>query len=85
MGEVGRPAPSGDFSSCRTGGWREDPAEEEKSRWLGAKRWAGLEARAVLALRLAVGYGLNEKQAKLAAEYKVAAERRAVPLTRTTR
>ena len=27
----------------------------------GAKRWAGLEAQAVLALRLAVGYGLNEK------------------------
>jgi hypothetical protein len=77
----------------------------------GAKRWAGLEAQAVLALRLAVGYGLNEetlatrytkrrwlrvirrdvgyglneKREKLAAEYKVAAERRAVPLTRTTR
>ena len=28
-GEVGRPAPSAPDLRCRTGGWREDPAEEQ--------------------------------------------------------
>jgi hypothetical protein len=35
VGEVGRPAPSEPGLSCRTGGCREDPAEEEGDRTMG--------------------------------------------------
>ncbi len=43
-----------DFATNR--GWREDPADEEKRRRL-------ISRRAAFALRLAVGYGLNDCRA----------------------
>jgi hypothetical protein len=55
VGEVGRPSPSAVFSRCRTGGWRETR--------LRKRRVAGrLVARDQLAIRLAAGYGLNERK-----------------------
>ncbi len=60
-----------------TGGWREDPADEEKRRPRKSRGGRGREEaaeeekrrrlifrRAALALRLAVGYGLNDKNSK---------------------